>query len=470
LENPFRKYYLSKQQVINKPFDRKTFIYSETEMGQTKRISFPAKFIAVAIFLYFFIENGTLGLTPSVYYATYRSMRISDFILYALVIYSFLNFREWKDLYHSRSFLVPKLILLFLLLQFLVSAIVYKFNVIEYFFRLKGLWTSFFVFPYLLLLKRNGFGYLVKLIFPVAVLSNILYILSAITGVAFLPDVSIYKQVLPGGLEVNRVYGGTFFGESFFLIFFCLWVTKNLRLYQLIFGILFLIPHILAFGRSTWANFAFSMFVIVVIVALKKKDFSLAIRKVLVLALATIIFTALLMKFMPETEYYIDAISSRLLQGQEDVQYKEGTYGYRVLSQNALLLSLWLNSDVLFGIGMHPMWVYQPQNHEEQLYYNAFSDVSWTAILAAYGVVGFTLFSIFQIYFFYILFKLIKKIKENNVMVYLLMLFFAGLLFDTFITFSYKLLSVGLWGFYSSGSFFVALTVFMYEKHLIKKE
>lgn len=469
MENPFRKHYALNRQVIIEPFVRNTLIYSEIEMGQTRRISFPAKLVAVGIFLYFFIENGTLGLIPSVYYATYRSMRISDFILYALVLYSLFNFGEWKDLYYSKALLIPKLILVFLLLEFFVSAIVYKFNIIEYFFRLKGLWTSFFIFPYLLLLKRNGFGYLVKLIFPVAVLSNILYILSAITGVPFLPDVSIYKQVLPGGLEVNRVYGGTFFGESFFLVFFCIWVTKKIRFYQLAFGILFIIPHILAFGRSTWAMMAFSMFTFIVISALRKRDFSLAFKKVFVLGLATVVFVALLMKFMPETEYYIDAIGSRVLQGQDDIQYKEGTYGYRVLSQNALLLNLWLNSDVLFGIGMHPMWVYQPENYEEQLYYNAFSDVSWTAILAAYGAVGFTLFSIFQIYFFVILFKIIKKVKENNIVVYLLILFFIGLLFDTFVAFTYKLLSVGLWGFYSTSSFFVALTVFMYEKHKIKK-
>jgi hypothetical protein len=43
--------------------------------------------------------------------------------------------------------------------------------------------------------------------------------MSAVTGIAFLPDIGIAEQNLPGGLKVFRVYGGTFYGELFFLGF-----------------------------------------------------------------------------------------------------------------------------------------------------------------------------------------------------------------------------------------------------------
>src|SRR5207253_2042387 len=124
----------------------------------------------------------------------------------------------------------------------------------EYAFRLKGLWSSFLVFPFLLLYKRNGLGFFIKILFPVAIISNVLYILTALTGIAFLPDITIISQRLPGEIVVYRVYGGTFFGEMFFLGFVYMWITRKFRFWQLFLVLLFLLPHILAFGRAAWAN------------------------------------------------------------------------------------------------------------------------------------------------------------------------------------------------------------------------
>ena len=56
-----------------------------------------AKILAWGIFLIFFIENGTLGLIPKDFYFVYRNMRISDFLLYGLTIYSFYDAKDRKS-------------------------------------------------------------------------------------------------------------------------------------------------------------------------------------------------------------------------------------------------------------------------------------------------------------------------------------------------------------------------------------
>jgi hypothetical protein len=136
------------------------------------------KFIAWAIFLFLFIESGTLGLIPQQFYFVYRNMRLSDFILYFLVAYSFINIKDYSVLYHNKSVLIVKLLLLYLSFQFFISVILYQQNIIEYFFRLKSLWISFIILPLMHLINRKGLPYLIRIMLPVAVLSNVLYILS----------------------------------------------------------------------------------------------------------------------------------------------------------------------------------------------------------------------------------------------------------------------------------------------------
>ncbi len=307
----------------------KELLYNEKFIQTDVVLSLKAKMLAVAIFLYFFIENGTIGLFPPSSYIIYRTIRISDFILYALVIYSFFCIKEYISLFRSRSFLIIKLLLSYIIFQFVISAISYKFNVVEYFFRLKGVWSSFLVFPYLLLFQRNGIGFLFRLIFPVAVVSSILYILTALTGTAFLPDVMIITQILPGDLEVYRVYGGTFFGESFLMGFIYLWITKRFKLYQLFFVVLFMLPHILAFGRGAWVRFVFSILLLFFLNSIKHKNFKTLFRQAAILAVLCGALTFSFIKFIPDSDYYLDALSARILQGQEDVEYNEGTYGER---------------------------------------------------------------------------------------------------------------------------------------------
>ena len=80
--------------------------YGEKFIQDNVYYSLKAKVLAVGIFLFFFFENGALGIIPKQYYMVYRSIRISDFILYALVIYSLFCYKEYKELFHSKSFII----------------------------------------------------------------------------------------------------------------------------------------------------------------------------------------------------------------------------------------------------------------------------------------------------------------------------------------------------------------------------
>lgn len=440
------------------------FLYKENLLKNESLASIRAKLLAVFIFLYYFIENGTLGLVPEKYYYVYRSMRISDFILYGLVIYSFYNVREYIDLFKSRPLLIVKIILAYFLLEFALSAVRYGFNPIEYFFRLKGLWSSFLIFPYLLLIKRNGLEFLIKLIFPVAVISNFLYLLSALTGIPFLPDVSVYKQKLPGDIEIFRVYGGTFFGEMFFLGFVYYWITRRFVFWQLIFVILFVIPHVLAFGRLAWVGFLFTIALMLLMNSLKKRQFRVLARQMIIIIITSLTLIIAFVKLIPESDFYIHALKVRVFQAQDDVKYAEGTYGTRVISQNAALIHLWNSSNIFIGVGMHPLWVVGPDSRAEVVYYDAFCDVGWAGVLAAYGLVGFSLALILQVYFIFLSFKLVKNSREGGIYDLLILLLFAKLMFDSTVGFSYVLLSTNLWGFFLSMNLYIAVLVHVYNE------
>src|SRR5262245_32525899 len=88
-----------------------------------------AKLLAWGIFLVFFIENGTLGLIPKNLYFLYRNIRISDFLMYGLTIYSLFKVKEYAELYRSKTMILTKIILLYLCAQFIISTISYQQNV-----------------------------------------------------------------------------------------------------------------------------------------------------------------------------------------------------------------------------------------------------------------------------------------------------------------------------------------------------
>jgi hypothetical protein len=438
-------------------------------IGITDKINYlplNAKLLAWGIFLFFFIENGTIGLIPKNLYFIYRNVRISDFLLYFLTIYALFNIKEYAELYRSKTLIIIKVLIVYLFFQFIISSFLYDYNVLEFFFRLKNMWTTLLIFPYLLLLKRKGLPYLIKLILPVAIVSNVLYILSSVTGVAFLPEIGIEKQNLPGGFQVYRVFGGTFYGELFFLGFIYNWITDKFRLYQLFLVILFIIPHILAFGRAAWISLSFSIIIMLVWNSLRKKDFKIVLKQTVMFALLGIVLIYTFSRFIPQASYLTDALGARLTQGQEDVENKEGTYGTRIASTEALLV-LWSNSNIFFGIGMHPMWVVRPETVEENLYAWGFSDVRWASVLAAYGLVGFILAIVFQIYYAVISIKILKRPKQDLQTFFVVMLF-STMLFDTFINYSFNLISVGLMGLGSLICLYVAVLIYKFEN--LKKD
>ncbi|MBE2217309.1 MAG: hypothetical protein IAE90_03835 [Ignavibacteria bacterium] len=440
--------------------NKENLTYTEV-LHKTNYLTQNAKLLAWGLFLFFFIENGTLGLVPKSFYFVYRNMRISDFLLYGLTLYSLYNAKEYESLLKSRAFLIPKLLLLYFIFQFLLSFLLYDYNILEFFFRLKGLWMCFLVLPFMLLLKRGGLGYLIKLMLPVAIVSNVLYIMSALTGIAFLPDIGIAEQNLPGGLKVFRVYGGTFYGELFFLGFIYTWITRKFKTYQLFLAILFIIPHILAFGRSAWIYFSFTAMVMLIWHALREKEFRAVFRQIIIVAILGGGLIYGFIKFVPTSDYLVNAIDARITQGQDDLKYKEGTYGSR-LANIAAMLTLWENNNIFFGIGMHPLWVVSPLTVEETIYAWGFSDVGWASVLVAYGLVGFALAVLFQIFFLINSFKIMKNTRYKDILVFLILVFFTKLFYDSVINYSYMGLTVGLWGFWSV-SISIAALVYKYE-------
>lgn len=467
--NNYRERKISDPEIFSAKSDKDSMLYSENLFKENLVINLKARVLAICIFLYYFIEHGTIGLIPQNFYFIYKSIRISDLLLYGMIVYSLLRLKEYRDLYKSKSFLVAKIMLAYLLFEFVVSYFRYGFNPTEYFFRLKGVWTSFLIFPYMLLIKRGGLNFLIKLLFPVAVLSNMLYLLTALTGIPFLPDVSIVSQKLPGDIEVFRVFGGTFYGELFFLGIVYYWITKQFRFWQMGLVALFIIPHVLAFGRLAWVGFMFTILLMILLNSLNKKNYHLLLRQAIILIVTGVSIIFAFIKFIPESDFYITALNARIFQGQEDLQYDEGTYGTRVIMQNASLVDLWLKSDVLIGVGMHPMWVVGPDSQEEMVCYGAFCDVTWPGVLAAYGVIGFAIAFYIQFYYMALCFKLIKKSKENSIYIFIITLMLAKLIFDCTIGFSYVFLSTGLWGFFNMLNVYIPVLVHSYEANRVKQ-
>jgi hypothetical protein len=181
---------------------------------------------------------------------------------------------------------------------------------------------------------------------------------------------------------------------------------------------------------------------------------------IVILLLGALVFSFI--KFIPESDFYIEALGARFLQGKEDVRYNEGTYGERGI-QNNVLVKLWLNNNPIIGVGMHPMWVYRPESLEEARYYAAFSDVYWPSVLAAYGAIGLLLAVIFQFYYLRKSYKLIMKSNKTDVYIFLLTFLFSKLLFDTTFGFWNIFTSVGLMGLGAILSFGIANFVYCYE-------
>lgn len=422
-----------------------------------------AKLLAWGIFLIFFIDSGTLGLFPPEAYKVYRNVRISDLLMYTIIIYSLFHASEYRDLLKSKTLFIINILFIYYGLQFFASVLVYQTNLVEYFFRLKNLWSSFLIFPFLLLLKRGGLTYMIKIFLPVSIASNILYIISAVTGTVLLPSTYVIKQYLPGGFEVYRVYGGTFYGELFFLGFIYLLVAKGFKFSYLILTIFFAIPQILTFGRGTWVQLAFMIIIILIWNLLRNKSIKTIIKQLVIISVLLGGLVYSFITFIPESGNYAEALNTRVVQGQEDYKYNEGTYGARFVSRD-ILLNLWLNSNILFGIGMHPFWVEnRPQTEQEALYYWGFCDLGWSAVLAAYGLVGFLLAAIFQIYFAIINYKILKKIPTPDIYTFFVLAFISTLIFTSTFTFSFTMISLGIYGLGGVTNIYVAVTVFQYQ-------
>ena len=220
-------------------------------------------------------------------------------------------------------------------------------------------------------------------------------------------------------------------------------------------------PQILAFGRQAWVYYAFTLFLMFVWNSLKKKEFQLVFRQIALFAVLGAALIYVFVTYIPQSDYLTEAIGARIEQGESDVSNQEGTYGTRLNSANALV-DLWMNSNMLFGIGMHPMWVVKPLTEQENLYAWGFSDVGWASVLAAYGLVGFLMSLFFQIYFIIISLIILKRTKRKDIYTFFVLLFVSLLLFDSVISYSTRFFTSGLWGFPGIVLYIAAMT-YKYE-------
>ena len=186
-----------------------------------------------------------------------------------------------------------------------------------------------------------------------------------------------------------------------------------------------------------------------------------AFRQIALMVVLLVSLIYVFIKFVPRSDYLTEAIQARIEQGEEDVQHGEGTYGTRLASTN-MLIQLWMNNNILFGVGMHPLWVIGPVTVEEGLYAWGFSDVAWASVLAAYGIVGLGMAVFFQFYYMYLSLKILKNTIRFDLYTFLVILFFSKLIFDTFFNYASNFISCGLWGFPFSVVYLGAL-IFRYE-------
>jgi hypothetical protein len=100
----------------------------------------------------------------------------------------------------------------------------------------------------------------------------------------------------------------------------------------------------------TWAAFAFTIFIMILLNTLHKRNFRILFKQAFVIIVLTLTVIISFVKFIPESDFYIDAIKARLRQGQDDVKYSEGTYGTRVITQNSALIKLWRENDIILGV------------------------------------------------------------------------------------------------------------------------
>jgi hypothetical protein len=166
-----------------------------------------------------------------------------------------------------------------------------------------------------------------------------------------------------------------------------------------------------------------------------------------------------LIRILPGSEDITGALQSRIEQGQEDYKYKEGTLETRIENTQALV-NLWLNSNILFGIGMHPMWVIAPVTERESIYYWGFSDLIGPGVLAAYGLIGLILVSMIQVYYAVVNFKILKHSKVKDIYLLFIIIFLCRIIF---VSFSYNILLIGLWGPSFTISFYIAVVAYKYE-------
>jgi hypothetical protein len=237
-------------------------------------------------------------------------------------------------------------------------------------------------------------------------------------------------------------------------------------MYMLIPVILFSVPHILAFGRTAWIHLVFIIVLIFVWNIHRKKNFRIFVRQTIIILIFGAAISYVFIQFVPESSYISEALEARVEQGRDDYVLEQGTYGSRLVAMTALI-ELWEKSNLIFGVGMHPLWVVKPVTVEETYYSWGFSDIKWAGVLAGYGLFGFALILFYQIQYLFVSARILIKYKVSDMNMFFVILMFSTLAFDSFLNYSYALVTFAVNGITPTIAFLSAITIYMNEE--IKK-
>ena len=346
------------------------------------------------------------GLIDYEFFRLIRGLYIDYAIALCLLMYLF--FFKFGILFKYVKSNIVKLIIilnLFLFLELFYSYLEYDINPFIVFIKKLPLFLSALIFLYLYVFEKNLFPLLLKYVYYCSLFLSIVYVLQVLAGLlgSYNIEMEGYGRLVVDirGITIVRVWANTMGSEIFFIYNLLKILREKVRPILFIHTIIFIMPTILAFGRQAWLIMLLSS-VLALFYALKGTTKSVLFLKVSVFIGSIILFLFLYSDYT-KTDYF-QAINYRLTMSSEDYEYNEGTFGIRAEVQTPVLLNYWAKNPVM-GFGFYPYWL----EGKDWVLYSGMTDVSAPALLAAFGVVGFSLFLLISYSFFYISLLIYKK-------------------------------------------------------------
>lgn len=380
--------------------------YLTSSISTTNSYTFGDKLLAFVLIAGMLSEARLGGLIDYEFFRLIRGLYI-DYAI-ALCLLSYIMIFKFTVLFkYIKSHIIKLVIILnvYLILELFNSYLEYDINPFIVFIKKLPLFLSVLVFVYLYAFERNLFPLLLKMIYYCSLFLSIVYILQVLAGLlgGYNIEMEGYGRLRIDirGITVVRVWANTMGSEIFFIYNLIKMLKYKVKPMLFIHSVIFVMPTILAFGRQAWLIVLLSA-VVTFFYTVRGSAKSILFLKVSVF-IGTIFLFLFIYSDYTKTDYF-QAISYRLTMGTEDYEYGEGTYGIRAEVQTPVLLNYWAKNPVM-GFGFYPYWL----EGKDWVLYSGMTDVSAPALLAAFGVVGFSLFLILSYCFFYLSILIFKK-------------------------------------------------------------